>query len=50
MKGAAKYVCLTDSPGDSSDIWHVCDKMSVWEDYKIFDIIFAITFFLSILI
>lgn len=45
MKSTAKYVFLTDSLGDSSDIWQICDKMSVWENYKVFDIIFGITLF-----
>lgn len=45
MKNAAECVSLTDSLGDSSNTWHVSDKISVWENYETFDIIFGITLF-----
>lgn len=45
MKNTAKNVSLTDRLGDSSNIWHASDKMSVWENYETFDTIFGMTLF-----
>lgn len=42
MKNTAKCASLADNLGDRFNLWHVSDKMAVWKNYEIFDIIFGI--------